>query len=62
MFKLTKILKQGTDNAIINRINLQYSEMLKSGFIQVEEKQKNMINLNIFESMKDLLSAEDSFH
>lgn len=62
MFKLTKILNQGTDNPIINRINLQFSEMLKSGFIQVEETQKDKINSVLFECMKDLISAEESFH
>lgn len=59
-FKLTKILDQGTNNPIVNRINLQFSEMISCGFFwREEEKQKEFRGL-LFKLMEELLKVEQT--
>lgn len=59
-FKVTKILDQGTNNPIVNRIYLQFSDMISCGFFWIEnEKQKKFQGL-LYKLMEELLKVEQS--
>ncbi|MFA6979489.1 MAG: hypothetical protein WC209_09215 [Ignavibacteriaceae bacterium] len=59
-FKVTKILDQGTDNPIINRIHLQFSEMISCGFFWIEEEKQKEFRGLLFNLMGELLKIEKS--
>jgi len=59
-FKFTKILNQGTNNPIVNRISLQFSDMLDRNLIDLSKQKIEKIKKHLFECMKDLLKAEES--
>ncbi|MEE9431935.1 MAG: hypothetical protein V3V16_12885 [Melioribacteraceae bacterium] len=60
-FKIAKILDQGTDNPIVNRIFLQFSYLAKGGFFwREEDKQKQFSDL-LFNLMTSLLKVENAY-
>lgn len=59
-FKFAKILDQGTSNPIVNRISLQFFDILDRNLINLPEKRIEKVKKYLFECMKDLLKAEES--
>lgn len=59
-YKLTKILDQGTSNPIVNRLSLQFFDILDRNLINLPEKRIDNIKKYLLECMKDLLKAEES--
>ncbi|MBI1928986.1 hypothetical protein HYR99_32665 [Candidatus Poribacteria bacterium] len=56
-FKCTTMLNQGTDNPIVNRIGLQFFDILNS--VDLSKPKKDEIEVYLFECMKDLIRAEE---
>lgn len=59
-FTFAKILDQGTSNPIVNRLSLQFFDILDRNLLNLPEKRINNIKKYLFECMKDLLKAEES--
>lgn len=59
-YRITKISDQGTSNPIVNRIGLQFSDILDRNLIILSEKRIENVKKYLFECMKDLLKAEES--
>ncbi|GAH72513.1 unnamed protein product, partial [marine sediment metagenome] len=57
-FNISKILDDGTANPIINRMSLQFTEILDSGFLKLQIERSNNIKKLLFECMEKLLKAE----
>jgi hypothetical protein len=58
-YKLTKILDQGTSNPVVNRLSLQFFDMLDRNLIDLPAKRIEKIKEYLFECMKDLLKAQE---
>lgn len=57
-FNILKILNEGTANPIVNRMSLQFAEILDSGFLKLQVKRSDNIKKLLFECMEKLLKAE----
>jgi|GEM_PF-2983821 len=58
-YKITKILDQGTSNPIVNRLSLQFFDILDRNLIDLPAKRIEKIKEYLLECMKDLLKAEE---
>jgi len=59
-FKIAKTLDHGTNNPIINRISLQFFDILGRNLIDLPEERIEKVKEYLFECMKDLIKAEES--
>lgn len=59
-FKIVKTLDHGTNNPIVNRISLQFFDILGSNLIDLPEERIEKVKKYLFECMKDLIKAEES--
>ncbi|MDD2900891.1 MAG: hypothetical protein PHU44_00480 [Syntrophales bacterium] len=59
-FKFVKILDEGANNEIVNRIFLQFSDILDRNIIELPKEQVDKLKECLFDCMKDILKAEDS--
>jgi hypothetical protein len=59
-FKITKILDHGTSNPIVNRMSLQFFDILGRNLIDLSEQRIEEVKKYLFECMKDLIKAEES--
>jgi len=59
-FVIKKILDVGTGSPLVNRLMLQFGEIVNSGFIKLDDSQKQKFNAILWECMNDLLKAEES--
>lgn len=57
-FNISKILDEGTANPIINRMSLQFAEILDSGFLELQVERSDIIKKLLFECMEKLLKVE----
>lgn len=59
-FVIKKILDVGTDSPLVNRVMLQFGEIVDSGFIKLDDSQKQEFKKVLSECTNDLLKAEES--
>lgn len=59
-FKITKMLNHGTNNPIVNRISLQFFDILDRNLIDLPEQRIEKVKKYLLECMKDLIKAEES--
>jgi len=57
-FNISKILDEGTANPIVNRMSLQFAEILDSRFLKLQIERSDSIKKLLFECMEKLLKAE----
>jgi hypothetical protein len=59
-FKVVEFLGHGADNPIMNRLTLQFFEIIDSGFLGLEEVQQNALTELLLELAKELLYVYDA--
>lgn len=56
--KVVKILDQGTDNPIVNRMYLQFAEMTRCGFFWIEDEKQREFRGLLYKLMIEMLNVE----
>ena len=59
-FKITKILSSGTANPIVNRLSLQFFDILGRNLLSLSQEDSDKIKKLLFELMKKMLKAEEA--
>ncbi|MDO8721930.1 MAG: hypothetical protein Q7J31_06845 [Syntrophales bacterium] len=59
-FVIKKILDVGVDHPLVNRVMLQFCDIADSGFINLDQEQKDEFKKVLWECTNDLLKAEES--
>lgn len=59
-FVVKKVLDVGVDHPVINRVMLQFCDIVDSGFIKFDKKKKDEFKEVMWECTNDLLKAEES--
>lgn len=59
-FKVTKILNSGTANPIVNRLSLQFFDILGRNLLALSQEDLEKIKKLLFELMKKMLKAEEA--
>ncbi len=60
-FEIRKVLNHGTGSRFLNRLLLQFSEILGSGLVDISHDVRNKVQALLYELAKDLAKAEESF-
>lgn len=60
-FQFVKFMDEGTDNPIVNRLMLQFAEMLATNIIHISKEKQEELKKVLFDCGTDLLKAEKYF-